>query len=240
MSFGKGGGTNVTTPQLTDEQRQQIQLQNKFASETIIPTYQGAVKGATELYNQAAPGVTNAAQNLAGTAAQVGQTAGETGESALRTGVAGLQSLFSPEYAQEQLNAAMAPAQAQYQQNLAQQQAQFGGAGNLGSSRQALAGQQLAGQTQSAQAATAANILRDISAQRAQVGGQLAQIGGAGLGQALGAAGTGLTAAGAPQDLYNKYASVIFGTPSTSYGLGPTGSSSTSTNYNMGAAFKLG
>jgi hypothetical protein len=234
MSFGKGGGTNVTTPQLTDEQRQQIQAQNEFFTGTIAPTYQGAVRGATDLYNQAAPGVTNAAQNLAGTASQVGQTAGETGESALRTGVSGLQSLFSPEYAQEQLNAAMAPAQAQYQQNLAAQQAQFGGSGNLGSARQALAGQQLAGQTQSAQAATAANILRDISAQRAGVGAQLAQIGQSGLGQALGAAGTGLTAAGAPQDLYNKYASVIFGTPSASYGLGPTGTSSTSSTSNYG------
>ena len=240
MSFGKGGGTTVQTPEMTPEQRAQVQAQNEFFTGTIAPAYQGAVRGATDLYNQAAPGVTNAAQNLAGTAAQVGQTTGSVGESALRTGVEGLQSLFSPEYAQEQLNAAMAPAQAQYQQNLAQQQAQFGGAGNLGSSRQALAGQQLAGQTQSAQAATAANILRDISAQRAQVGGQLASIGGTGLGQALGAAGQGVTAAMAPQDLYNKYASVIFGTPQSSYSLGPTGQTTNSTNYNMGAAFKLG
>ena len=234
MSFGKGGSTNVTTPQLTEEQRAQMKAQNEFFTGTIAPTYQGAVKGATELYNQGAPGVTNAAQNLAGTASQVGQTSGEVGESALRTGVSGLQSLFSPEYAQEQLNAAMAPAQAQYQQNLAGQQAQFGGAGNLGSSRQALAGQQLAGQTQSAQAATAASILKDISAQRAGVGATLAQIGQGGLGQALGAAGTGITAAMAPQVLYNKYSSVIFGTPSSSYAMGPVGSSSTSSSSNYG------
>jgi hypothetical protein len=240
MSAGKGGSTNVTTPQLTDEQRAQMKAQNEFFTGTIAPTYQGAVKGATELYNQAAPGVTNAAQNLAGTASQVGQTAGETGESALRTGVAGLESLFSPDYAQSQLNAAMAPAQAQYMQNLAAQQAQFGGTGNLGSARQALAGQQLAGQTQSAQAATAANILKDISAQRAAVGANLAQIGQGGLSQALGAAGTGLTAAGAPQDLYNKYASVIFGTPQSSYALGPTGSSSNTSNYGVNAGFKIG
>ena len=234
MSMGKGGSTTYTTPQLTDEQRQQIQAQNQFFTGTIAPTYQGAVKGATELYNQAAPGVTNAAQNLAGTASQVGQTAGETGESALRTGVSGLESLFSPDYTQQQLNAAMAPAEAQYQQNLAAQQAQFGGTGNLGSARQALAGQQLAGQTQATQAATAAGILKDIAAQRASVGANLAQIGQGGLGQALTAAGQGITAAGAPQDLYNKYASVIFGTPSASYGLGPVGSSTTGTTSNFG------
>jgi hypothetical protein len=69
------------------------------------------------------------------------------------------------------------------------------------------------------------------------VGAQLAQIGQGGLSQALGAAGTGLTAAGAPQDLYNKYASVIFGTPQSSYGMGPTGSSSNTTQSNIG--FKI-
>ena len=234
MSMGKGGGTTVQTPEMTPEQRAQIQAQNEFFTKTIAPTYQEAVRGATGLYNQGAPGVTRAAQNLAGTAGQVQQTAGETGESALRTGVAGLESLFSPEYAQEQLNAAMAPAQAQYAQNLQNQAAQFGGTGNLGSARQALAQTQLAGQTQSAQAATAANILKDIASQRAGVGAQLAQIGQGGLGQALGAAGQGITASMAPQDLYNKYASVIFGTPQASYGLGPTGTNTSSTNYNMG------
>ena len=234
MSAGKGGSTNVTTPQLTDEQRQQIQAQNQFFTGTIAPTYQGAVQGATDLYNQGAPGVTNAAQNLAGTASQVGETAGGVGESALRTGVSGLESLFSPDYAQEQLNAAMAPAQAQYQQNLANQQAQFGGTGNLGSARQALAGQQLAGTTQATQAATAAGILKDIASQRAGVGAQLASIGQGGLSQALGAAGQGVTAAMAPQDLYNKYASVIFGTPSASYGVGPYGSSTSGTTTKLG------
>jgi hypothetical protein len=104
----------------------------------------------------------------------------------------------------------------------------------LGSARQALAGQQLAGQTQATQAATAANILKDIASQRAGVGAQLASIGSSGLGQALGAAGQGITAAMTPQDLYNKYASVLFGTPSSSYSLGPTGTNTTASNYNYG------
>ena len=237
MSFGKSGGTTVQTPEMTPEQRAQVQAQNEFFTGTIAPTYRGAVQGATDLYNAGSPGVTNAAQNLAGTAGQVQRTAGETGESALRTGVQGLESLFSPDYAQQQLNAAMAPAQAQYQQNLQNQAAQFGGAGNLGSARQALAGQQLAGQTQSAQAATAAGILKDISAQRAGVGTTLAQLGQGGLGQALGAATQGVTASMVPQDLYNKYASVIFGTPSSSYNpnfAGTQGSTTNTSNSNYG------
>jgi len=186
MSFGKSGGTSVTTPELTPEQRQQIDAQNRFFTETIAPTYQQAVKGATSLYESGSPGVTMAAQNLAGYGRQAQQTLGETGESALRTGVSGLQSLFTPEYERNQIQAAMAGPQAQYQQNLANQQAQFGGTGNLGSARQALAGQQLAGQNQALQASTAAQIQRDIAAQRAGVGSTLAQLGQGGVGQALG------------------------------------------------------
>lgn len=234
MSFGKSGSTTYTTPELTPEQREQIKAQNQFFTGTIAPTYQGAVQGATELYNWGAPGVTRAAQNLAGTASQVQQTLGETGESAVRTGISGLQTLFGPEYERQQLEAAMAPAQMQYQKNLADLQAQFGGAGNLGSARSALAAQSLAGATQATQAATAANILRDINAQRLQAGSTLAQLGQGGLGQALGAAGQGITAGMAPQELYNKYASVIFGTPSQSYALGPYGQSQQSAASNYG------
>lgn len=234
MSFGKGGSTTYTTPQLTEEQRAQIKAQNEFFTGTVAPTYQGAVKGATELYNLSAPGVTNAAQVQAGRASQVGQTLGETGESAVRTGIAGLQSLFAPEYERQQLQAALAPAQQQYQQNLASQMANYGAAGQLGSARSALAQTALAGQTQAAQQAAAANILKDIAAQRASVGTSLAQLGQGGLGQALGAGKEVISAAMTPQQLYNQYASVIFGTPSASYGLGPYGQAQSGSTESFG------
>jgi hypothetical protein len=234
MSFGKSSST--TTPTLSEEQKAQIKAQTDFFTGTIAPTYKGAVTGATDVYNQNVGGVVNAAQNLAGTAGQAQQALGETGESALRTGISGLQSLFSPDYERNQISAALAPAQAQYQQNLAGQQAQFGGAGNLGSARQALAGQQLAGTAQAQQATTAAQIQRDIAAQRMGVGSQLAQLGQGGIGQALGAAGQGVTAAMTPQQLYNQYASVIFGTPSASYNpnfAGTQGSNQTGTKFGI-------
>ena len=240
LGAGKSSGTQVTTQQLTPEQRQQIADQNAFFSGTIAPAYQGAVQGAKDIYNLSAGGVTNAGQNLASAGAQVQETAGSTGESALRTGFSGLQSLFSPDYEQQQLNAAMAPAQSQYMQNLANQEAQFGGTGNLGSARQALAGQQLAGQTQAMQAATAANVLKDINTQRGTAASQLAQLGQGGVGQALGAAGQAVSAAMTPQDLYNKYASVIFGTPSASYNpdfRGTQGSSMSGTQIGIGGAY---
>jgi hypothetical protein len=243
MSFGKSGGTTVQTPQLTDEQRQQIAAQNQFFTGTIAPTYQQAVKGATDLYNQGAPGVTNAAQNLAGTASQAQQTLGGTGESALRTGISGLENLFGNDYEQQQLQAALAPAQAQYQQNLAGLQAGFGGAGQIGSARQALAQTQLAGQTQASQQAAAAKVLSDIAGQRAGVGSTLASLGQGGIGQALGAAGQQVSAAMTPQQLYNQYASVIFGTPAASYNpdfRGTQGSTTNTTGMQAGVGGAFG
>jgi hypothetical protein len=148
---------------------------------------------------------------------QAQQALGGTGESALRTGITGLQTLFDPNYERNQVMAALAPAQAQYAQNVELQNRGFGGSGNLGSARQALADRQLAGATQSAQMQTAANIQQQIAQQRAAVAGQLASLGQGGIGQAIAAAGIPVTASMAPQDYYNKYASVIFGTPSASY-----------------------
>jgi hypothetical protein len=62
----------------------------------------------------------------------------------------------------------------------------------------------------------------------------LAQLGQGGLGQALGAAGSGVSAAMTPQQLYNQYASVIFGTPAASYSpdfRGTQGSTTTGSQY---------
>jgi hypothetical protein len=234
MSFGKS--SNYTTPQLTQEQKDQIAAQTGFFTGTIAPTYQEAVKGATDIYNQNAGGVLNAAQNQAGVAGQAQSALGSTGESALRTGITGLESLFDPNYEKNQIQAALAPAQMQYQQNLAGQQAMFGGTGNLGSARQALAGQQLAGSTQALQAKTAADIQAQIAQQRAAAGSTLASLGQGGIGQALGAAGQQVTAAMTPQQLYNQYASVIFGTPSASYNpnfSGTQGQTGGSSGFNL-------
>jgi len=235
--MGKSGGTTVQTPEMTPEQRQQIAAQTGFFTGTIAPTYQQAVKGATDIYNQGAPGVTYAAQNLASTAGQAQNVLGSTGESALRTGITGLENLFSNDYEAQQMQAALAPAQAQYQQNLAGLQAGFGGAGQIGSARQALANTQLAGTAQMQQQQAAAGVAKDVAAQRAAAAQSLAGLGQGGLGQAIGAASQGVTAAMTPQQLYNQYSSVIFGTPSASYNpnfAGTQGSTTNQTGYNMG------
>ena len=238
MSIGKSGGTSTTIPTLSPEQNAMIAAQTGLYTGTVGPAYQQAVTGATNLYNSSATGVQNAAQNLAGTAAQAQNTLGSTGESALRTGIAGLENLYTPQYEQQQLNAVLQPAQAQYQQNLANQTAQFGGTGNLGSARQALAQTQLAGANQASQQQAAAQVENQIAQQRMSAGQSLIGAGQGGIGQALGAAGQQVTAAMTPQQLYNQYASVLFGTPSQSYNPNFSGTQATTTsgsNYGIGA-----
>jgi hypothetical protein len=233
MSFGKSSGSSA--PVVTDEQKQAIAAQTGLLTNVIVPSYQQAVTGATNVYNANAPGVLNAAQNLAGTAGQAQNVLGSTGESALRTGVSGLESLFTPEYERNQIMAALAPAQTQYLQNIANQQA-----GQLGSARQALAAQQLAGATQAAQMQTAAQLQSQIAAQRAAVANQLAGIGAGNIGQALGAAGQQVSAAMTPSQLYNQYASVLFGTPAASYTpdfRGTQGNVTTGTQFGIGGSY---
>jgi len=237
MSFGKGGGTTYQTQQLTPEQTAQIAAQTGFFTGTVEPTYQQAVTGATNLYNAEAPGVTQAAQNLAGTAQQAQNVLGTTGQSAVQTGIQGLENVDSADYEQQQLAAALAPAQAQYAQNKQNQAAQFGGTGELGSASQALAQAQTAGQTQAAQEQAAATVENNINQQRIAASQGLTGAGQAGLGQAIGAAQTGITAAMTPQQLYNQYSSVLFGTPSAAYNpnfSGTQGSTTDTTKTNFG------
>jgi hypothetical protein len=113
--------------------------------------------------------------------------------------------------------AALAPAQAQYQKNIGDLRTQFGATGNLGSARQALAERATAGQAAGMQAQTAAQIQKDIAAQRLAAAQALTGAGAGLIPSAVGQAGTAVSASMIPQELYNKYASVIFGTPSTAY-----------------------
>jgi hypothetical protein len=213
FDFGKSSTT--TTAQPTQEQLDQMAMANSFNKNTLYPAYGAAIQGTLDTYNQGAQGVQNAAQNLASVGSQAQQTLGSTGESALRQGITGMESLFSPDYEANQISAALQPAQAQYQQNLANQQAQFGGTGNLGSARQALAGQQLAGMNQATQASTAAQVQKDIAAQRMATGSNLAQLGQTGVQGAVNAAGVPLTAAQTGLDYYNKILAGVTGTPTS-------------------------
>lgn len=217
MSFGKSSGSSTMIPTLSPEQNAMIKAQTDMFTQTVGPAYEQLTKGATNLYNQSAGGVTGAAQNLASTAAQAQQALGGTGEAALRTGISGLQNLFDPNYEAQQYQAAMMPAMGQYQQNLANQRAAFGGTGNLGSARQALADRQLAGATQSAQMQAGAQVAKDLMAGRAGAAQSLASLGQGGIGQAIGAAQTGVGAAMNPMDYFLRYGTALAGNPQAAW-----------------------
>jgi hypothetical protein len=240
MSFGKGSGSSTTIPTLSPEQNAMIKAQTQFYTDVMGPQYKQYADALSKQYNQSAGGVNTAAQNLAGTAAQAQNTLGSTGESALRTGVSGLENLFGKDYENQQVQAALMPAQAQYAQNIANQGAQFGGAGQLGSARQALAQQQTAGATQAAQMQAAANVEQQIAQQRAGVGAQLAQLGQGGLGQALGAATQGVTASQLPLQFMQQYGSALGLVNPTTYNpnfAGTQGSTTNQSSMNFGLKF---
>jgi len=224
-----GKTTSTTIPTLSPQQNQYLSAQTGMLTGTIIPAYQQGISSAQTQYNQSAPGVQNAAQNMAGVSGQAQNTLGQTGESALNTGVSGLENLFGSNYEANQVAAALQPAQAQYMQNLANQQAQFGGSGELGSARQALAGQQLAGMNEATQANTAATVENQIAQQRASAANQLAALGQNGLTGAQGAAQNVVNASEVPMAFNNSLLSAMYGAPSTSYGANFNGTQSTNT-----------
>ncbi len=194
------GSDKETSVNYLPAQLEDIQKTTEFRQGTMMPFAKDYLSKLGQGYNQSLAGINRAAQGGAGYAGQVGQVMGETGESAARTGVAGLSQFFDPSYGAEQFQAAMAPIQSQYQTNLANQAATFGGAGQLGSARQALAQTQLAGQTQAAQMKAAADVMRDINQQRLQAGQSLGQLAPQYLGQGMTAQQQRLGYAQAPTD----------------------------------------
>ena len=237
MSLGKSSGTQVTTQELRPEQIETINLQNKLLRETVAPLSQSIIGGSTGMYNALAPAVSSAAENLSRTAGQAQSLFGGTGQQALQTGIGGLSSLFTSQYEQQQMEAALLPAQAQYLQNIANQGIQFGGAGQMGSARQALAGQQAASMNMLNQGQLAADVANKVALQRMAAGQALIGAGQTGLTSAQQAAQNMISAAMAPQALYNQYASVLFGSPQSVYNpnfAGTQGSTSTTSGSKFG------
>ncbi len=156
------------------------------------------------------------------------------GEGLTGYGASSLAALFDPAYKQEQIYASLQPAREALREQMGAQNAEFGAAGALGSARQALARENLSQLGQQRMYSAAAQTSAAVEAQRQAAAQALLGAGQAATGQAgtlygglLGAGQQGLTGAqqsaasrigyaGAPQDLYSKYASVVFGVPQAS------------------------
>jgi hypothetical protein len=228
---GKSSGSSSNQVQLTPEQKQALQVQTDFLKNTALPAYTNTIGGAKDVLGQVMPNVQKADTNASNVASNVGNLSGAVGAGSLLTGVQGLSSLFDPNYEKNQVNAALQSGREATREQLAGQNAMYGGAGGLGSSRQALADVNLQQLGEQRQATAAAGAQAQVQANKAAAANQLAQIGGA---------GSQIGYAGAPQDVYNKYASVVFGVPqaNTTPNFGGT-QSSTGTSSGKGLGFKI-
>lgn len=254
MGFGKGSGSSA--PVVTEEQKDLLRQQTGFLKDTAYPTYAKTIGMAGDVLGQVQPATTQAAQTAMDVSGRAGALQEAAGTGALATGITGqgnlagyqqgmgrglfeggagqLGALFSPQYKQEQIQAALQPAREEIREQMGQQSAMFGGAGGLGSSRQALASRNLASLGEQRMGSVAAQTSAGVESQRQRAAESLMGAGASSLGQAgslygslTGAGQQGLSAAqqsaasrigfaGAPQDVLSKYASVIYGTPQAS------------------------
>lgn len=211
MGGGKSSGSSQV--QITPEQRELLGAQTKFLTQTAFPAYQETIGGAKKAYGQTAPAATRAAQTAMDVSQQAGALQQAGGTQAYLQGMQGLQSLFSPQYKQQQIEAALQPATEDIREQMSQQGALYGGAGGLGSSRQALASRNLASLSQARLGNIAAQVSGTVEGQRQQAANALLGAGQAGLGAAQQAAASRIGYAQTPQDIYSKYAAVVYGTP---------------------------
>lgn len=216
MGGGKSSGSQSTTAQLTPEQKDLLQTQTAALKNTFLPAYQQTIGGAGQAYAQAAPAATQAAQTAMDVSGQTGALQQAVGTGSLLTGVQGLQSLFSPEYEKGQVQAALQAGRESARESQAGQNAMYGGAGGLGSARMALADKNLASLNAQRQATAAAGAQAQVQANKAAAANQLAALGQGALTGAQQSAAARIGYAQTPQDVYGKYASVIFGVPQQS------------------------
>ena len=214
--MGFGSSSSTSTPSLTPEQRKLLGIQTDFLANTALPAYKETIGGAGtamgETRNLAMPAVTNA-MDVAGRTGGIQEAIG-TGSAI--TGAKGLAELFGPQYEEQQVQAALQAGKESARESQAGQNAMYGASGGLGSSRMALADTNLASLNAQRQATAAAGARAGVQANKAAAAQSLLQAGQAGLTGAQTAAAGRVALAGTPQDIYSKYAQVVFGTPQAS------------------------
>ena len=239
MGGGSSKGGSNTTVQITPEQRQAIQAQTDFLTNTAFPAYQSTIGGAKGVYDQAAQNTQSAATNASNVANATSQLQGAVGANSLVSGTQGLQSLFDPNYEEGQVQAALQSGRESARESQAGQNAMYGAAGGLGSARMALADSNLESLNAQRQATAAAGARAGVQGLKSQAAQALIGAGQSGLGAANTAAGARINYAQSPQDLYSKYASVVFGVPqgnTTPNFAGTQGSSSTGSSKGFGGS----
>jgi hypothetical protein len=239
MGGGKSSGSSSSTPVVTQEQKDLLKAQTGFLTNTAFPAYQKTLGMANDVYGQVNPTATDVANTALNVAGQTGATQQAAGTAGTALGMAGLASLFNPQYEQGQVNAALQAGRESARESQAGQNAMYGGAGGLGSSRMALADQNLASLNAQRQATAAAGAQAQVQANKAAAANQLATLGGQQIAGANQAAAARIGYAQTPQDVLGKYASIIYGTPQASTTPNFTGTQGTNTTGGS-KGFKIG
>lgn len=214
MGFGKGSSSSA--PVVTEEQKQLLKAQTGFLTDTAFPAYQKTLGMAGDVYGQVNPAVTTVANTALGVSGRAGALQEAGGAQSYVQGLNSLSNLFSPEYKNQQIQASLQPAREEIREQMGQQAALFGGAGGMGSSRQALASRNLASLGEQRMGSVAAQTSAGIESQRQRAAESLLGAGQQGLSAAQQSAASRIGFAGAPQDVLSKYASIIYGTPQAS------------------------
>jgi hypothetical protein len=236
MGFGKSSGTQSV--QMTPEQQRALTLQTDALEKTFLPAYQNTVTGALDVANKVMPVASSYASKATDVAGRTGLAQEAGGYTALGTGLKGLTNIFGDDYKQQQINAALQPVGENIREQFGAQDAMFGGAGSAGSSRYALASKNLDSLSKARLGNVAAQVSADVENRKAGVGTTLAGMGQSLLGAANTTAAAPITYAQTPQDIYSKYASVVYGTPQASTTpnfTGTQGSSGTSKGFGASA-----
>lgn len=239
MGIGAGKSSGSQQAVITPEQQDLLRTQTGALKETFLPAYQKTIGMAGDVYGQVNPAATKAANTAMDVAGRTGALQEVAGTGALATGLTGLASLFGPQYEEEQVQAALQAGKEATREQVGEQNAMFGGAGAAGSSRAALARENLKSLSDQRLATAAAAARAGVQANKAAAAQALTGAGQAGLTSAQQAAAGRVALAQTPQDVLAKYASVIYGTPQQSTTPNFQGTQGQTTS-GKGAGFKFG
>lgn len=216
MGGGKGSSRGSQQVNLTPEQTRLLGAQTDFLTGTAFPTYQQTIGKAADVYGQVNPAATTAANTAMDVASRTGAVQETAGTAGTIAGMTGLASLFDPKYEEEQVQAALQGGREAAREQIGEQNAMFGAAGGAGSSRAALARENLKTLTDQRMATAAAEARAKVQANKAAAAQALLTAGQTGLTGAQTAATGRVSLAQTPQDVLAKYAQVIYGTPQAS------------------------
>jgi hypothetical protein len=212
--MGKSTGTSSAV--LTPEQKELLGVQTAALKDTFMPAYKKTIGDAGTVLRDVQGYQNKAALDAYTQTGDVAKSSLEGANAMISSGNKTLQALFDPEYEKGQVEAALQAGRESARESQAGQNAMYGAAGGLGSSRMALADQNLASLNAQRQATAAAGAQAQVQQNRSAAAQAV-------MGQGQNLANLGLTAAGqrvgyssAPMDLYSKYASIVYGTPQAS------------------------